>query len=163
PRTDLLDLEPEMALERRDPSVLMQSVGVARRLDQPDRLEPGRHPGLGLEPGIEGTAVQPDAGAGLPRGAEAGPQPRGVARRTPGQRISFEYDDVGPALVSEVVGDRAPDHAAPDDDDAGPVRQSRGRGHRHNLAVTLRRTPWGFVAETAAKIHRRPDARVDHA
>ena len=50
-------------------------------------------------------------------------------------RSRSSSDDVGPALVGEVVGDRAPDHAAPDDDDAGPVRQSGGRGHRLNLAA----------------------------
>ena len=122
-RPDLLDLEPEVALERRHPAVLVEPVGVGRRLDQPHRLEPGRHPGLGLEPRIEVAAVEPDARAGLRRRAEAGHQPGRVPRRTAGQPVTLQQSDVGPPLVGEVVGDRAPDHAAPDDDDAGAVGQ----------------------------------------
>ena len=133
PRRDLVDLEPEVALERRDPAVLVQPVGVGRRLDQPDRLEPGGHPGLGLEPGVEVAGVQPDAGAGLGGRAEAGHQPGRVPRRTAGEPVALDDHDVGPAFVGEVVGNRAPDHAATDDDDTGPVRQ-RGESHRHNLA-----------------------------
>ena len=48
-RGDLVDLEAEVPLERRDPAVLLQPVGVGRRLDQPDRLEARRLPGLGLQ------------------------------------------------------------------------------------------------------------------
>ena len=69
----------------------------------------------------------------LGRRAEAGHQPGRVPRRTAGEPVALEHDDVGPALVGEVVGDRAPDHAATDDDDAGPVGQL-GESHRHNLA-----------------------------
>ena len=134
-RPDLLDLEPEVALEGGDPAVLVQPVGVGRGLDQPDRLEARRDPGLGLEPRVEVTGVQPDPGAGLRGRPEARHQPGRVPRRTAGEPVALQHDDVGPALVGEVVGDRAPDHAAPDDDDTGPVRQCRGRGHRHNLAA----------------------------
>ena len=133
-RPDLLDLEPEVALERRDSPVLVEPVGIGRRLDQPDGLEPGGHTGLRLEPGVEVAGVEPDAGAGLGGGAEAGHQPGRVPRRTAGEAVALEEHDVGPAFVREVVGDRAADHAATDDDDTGPVRQSGGRGHRHKVA-----------------------------
>ena len=135
PRRDLLDLQPEVPLERGDPAVLLQAGLVGGRLDEADRLEAGGLAGLLLEPRVEVTGVQPDRGRGLRRRPEAGHQARGVPRGAGGEAVALEQDHVGPAGMGEVVGDGAADHAPADDDDAGTVGElSPGRGgHRPNL------------------------------
>ena len=117
---DLVDLQAEVALERGDPAVLLQPVGVRRRLDQPHRLEAGGLAGLGLQPGVQLAGVQPHRRRRLRERPEARHQPRRVPRRAAGQPVALEEDHVAaPPEVGEVVGDRGTDDAAPDDDDAG--------------------------------------------
>ncbi len=121
PRRDLLDLEPEVPLERGDPAVLLQAIRVGGRLDEADRLEPGGLPGLLLESRVQVARVQPDRGRGLRRRPEAGHQACGVPRGAAGEAVALEQDHVGPAGVGEVVGDGAADHTSADHDDAGTV------------------------------------------
>jgi hypothetical protein len=52
---DLVDLEPELSLERGDAAVLLQASLVGGGLDEPDRLEAGGLAGLLLEPCVEIT------------------------------------------------------------------------------------------------------------
>ena len=49
-RRDLVDVDAAVAVERRDAAVLLEAIGIGRDLDEADRLEAGRLPGLGLEP-----------------------------------------------------------------------------------------------------------------
>ena len=96
----------------------------------PTGLNPVDTPGLGLEPGVEVAGVQPDAGADV---SEVEPKqvisPAACHVVPLVSRSRSSSDDVGPAFVGEVVGDRAADHAATDDDDPGPVGQL-GESHR---------------------------------
>ena len=163
-RADLLDLEAEVPLEGRDPAVLVQPVGVGRRLDQPDPLEPGGDPGLRLEPGVEVAGVEPQRGARLARGAEAGHQARRRARwcREVSRSRSSTSTSVDPE-VGQVVGDRGADHAAPDDHHPRPLREGlpggrgrRGRvdrgssAHQPNLSTVERRERAAWVRAGAA-------------
>ncbi len=136
PRRDLVDLQPLEPLEGGDPAVLLEPGLVGRRLDQPDRLEAGGLTGLLLEAGVEVAGVEPDRGRGLRGGAEAGHQAGGVPGGAGGEPVALEEDDVGPARVREVVGDRAADDASADDHDAGTLGHlapGRSGGHRPNL------------------------------
>lgn len=160
-----MDLKPLGALEGGDPAVFVQASLVGGCLDEPNRLETGGQAGLGFEPGVEIAAVEADRGRGVRRRAEAGHQAGRVPGGAGGESVAFEDDDVGPAEVGEVIGDRGADDPAPDDDDSGSFGQRRrrdrgwvgrwaggwdacGRGcgggaHRTNLslAVTARSTP----------------------
>ncbi|OPZ55105.1 MAG: hypothetical protein BWY91_01257 [bacterium ADurb.BinA028] len=164
-RGDLVDLKPLGALEGGDPAVFVQASLVGGCLDEPNRLETGGQAGLGFEPGVEIAAVEADRGRGVRRRAEAGHQAGRVPGGAGGESVAFEDDDVGPAEVGQVIGDRGADDPAPDDDDSGSFGQRRrrdrgwvgrwaggrdacGRGcgggaHRTNLslAVTARSTP----------------------
>ena len=46
---DLVNLQPVQALERRNPTVFVQSIGVGGRLDEPHGLESRRQTGIGFE------------------------------------------------------------------------------------------------------------------
>ena len=152
-RPDLVDLEAELPLEGGDPAVLVEPVGIGRGLDQADPLEPGRHPGLGLEAGVEVAGVEPQPGVGLAGGAEAGHQAGRVPRGARGEPVALEHEHVGDPEVGQVVGDRGADDAAPDDDDPGPLRQRRRRGRGGGRR---RRRTGGSTG--AAVLTRRPDA-----
>ena len=133
-RADLVDLEAQVPLEGGHPAVLVEAVGIRRRLDQADPLEPGGHPGLGLQAGVEVTGVQPQPGAGLAGGAEARHQACCVPRRARGEPVALEQEHVADPEVGQVVGDRRADDAAPDDDHPDPLWEGpgggRGRGRR---------------------------------
>ena len=105
-----------------------EPVGIGRGLDQADPLEPGRHPGLGLEARVEVSGVQPQPGVGLAGGAEARHQARRVPRGARGEPVALEHEHVGDPEVGQVVGDRRADDPAPDDDHPSPLRQRRRRG-----------------------------------
>ena len=109
---DLLDLETVQPLEGGDPAVLLEAVGVGRGLDEPDGLEARGDPGLRLEPGVEVPGVQPQAGARLARGPEAGHQAGSVPGGAGGEPVALEHEHVGQAEVGQVVGDGGADDAA---------------------------------------------------
>ena len=83
---------------------------------------PRRQPGLLLEPGVEVGGVLHEARACL-GGTQLADQARRVPGRAAGEGALLEQDDIGPAEVSQVVGDRRADDSAADDDHAGPVGQ----------------------------------------
>jgi hypothetical protein len=133
-RADLVDLQALSALERGDPAVFVQSARVGGGLDEPDRLEPGGQAGLGLQPGVEIAAVEPDRRRGVRRRAETRHQPGRVPGRAGGEPVALQDDDVGPAQVGQVVGDRRADDSPADDDDAGPGGQVGGPGRFHRCS-----------------------------
>ena len=91
----------------------------------PTGLKPVATPGLGLEPGVEVARGQPQPGARLARGPEAGHEPRGVPRRARGQPVALQDEHVGDPEVGQVVGDRGADDTPTDDDDPRPSGQAR--------------------------------------
>ena len=125
---DLLHVDAAVAVERRDPPVLLEPIRVGGELDEADRLEPGRLPGLGLEPRVQVARVLAHLGRGLRRRAERHHQPGRVPRRAGRELVALEEHDVAPAHVRQVVRDRAADDAATDHDDPGPCRQFGHRG-----------------------------------
>ena len=129
---DLLHVDAAVPVERRHAAVLLQARGVGRDLDEADGCEPGRLPGLGLEPRVEVARVLPELGRGLrgrPEGDhEAGRVPRGAGR----EPVSLEQHRVGPAELGQVVRDRGADDTAADDHDAGTGGEN---GIRHGGSV----------------------------
>ena len=92
---------------------------------KPTGLKPGRLPGLGLEPGVEVARVLAHLGRGLGGRAEGDHQPGRVPGGARGEPVALEQHHVLPAHVGQVVGDRAADDAAADDDDARALGQDR--------------------------------------
>ena len=106
---------------------------VARGLDETDGLEPGREPGLRLEPRVEIARVFPHLRRRLGERAERDDEPSGVPRRPCGALRLLEEHDVA-AGVGEVVRDGGADDASADDDDAGLCREGDGHGSGRLLA-----------------------------
>ena len=109
---DLLHVHPAEPVERRDPAVLLQPVGVGGDLDEADRLEPGGLAGLRLQPAVELAAVLPELGRGLRRGPERHHQPGRVPGGARGDPVPLQQHHVLPARLGQVVGHRTTDHAA---------------------------------------------------
>ena len=124
-RGDLVDVDAAVPVERGDPAILLEPVGVGRDLDEADRLEAGREPGLRLEPAVEIAGVLAHLGRGLRGRAEGDHQPGRVPRGARREPVALEEHDVVPARVSQVIGDRGADDAAADDDHACARRQDR--------------------------------------
>ena len=85
----------------------------------------GGESGLGLERGVQLGGVLHQPGARLGR-AERPDQPGRVPGRASREPPLLEQEDVGPAQLGQVVGDRAADHSPADDDDLS----SGGEGFR---------------------------------
>ena len=104
--------------ERLGPAGLAgQLLEPLRRRRQPDRpdLVPRRvDPGLVQEPPVEVGPVHHHPGQGH-RAAELADETRRMERRAAGELGPVDEDDVGPAALGEVVGDRRPADAAADD------------------------------------------------
>ncbi len=118
-RRDLVNVDTAVAVECGHSTVFLQAAVVGRHFDESDRLEPGRQPGLGLEPGVEVAGVLAQLGRCLRCRPERHHQPCGVPRGARSELIALDQHGVGPAQVSEVIGDRRADHPAPDDHDPG--------------------------------------------
>ena len=101
-----------------------------RDRDRAVLAEAGGELRFGLQLGVEiggvfGEQRQRERGAEL--ADEAGGMPRGAG----GQALAFQQHDIGPAELGQVIGDRAADHAAADDDGFGVPGQF---GHCELLA-----------------------------
>ena len=130
-RRDLLHLYAAQPVERGHPPVLLQPPRLDGQLDQPDLLQAGREPGLRLQPGVQVPGVHPQLGRGLRGRAEGGHEPGRVPGGTRGQPVALQQDHIGHPALREVIGDRDPDDAAADDDDASAVRDCGGARHGH--------------------------------
>ena len=126
-RADLVHVEPAHPVERGDPPVLLEASFVGGRLDEADGLEAGRESRLRLELAVELTGVETHRHRRLGERAEARHQARGVPRRAGRQAVPLQQHDIGPAGLGQVIGDRAPDHAAADDHHSGTGRKTRQR------------------------------------
>ena len=78
--------------------------------------------GLDVEPGVELEAVAGQSGQVL-GGPELTDEAGGVPRRTAGELMPLQHEDVVHAEQGEVVGDGAAHHPATDDDHLGPRGQ----------------------------------------
>ena len=120
---DLLDLQPEVALEGGHAAVLLEAVGIGCGLDEADGPEAGRDAGLRLQRGIQVAGVQAKPGARLARAPETRHEAGCVPGRAGRQAVPLDDEDVGDPEVRQVVGDGGADDPAPDDDDPGSVGQ----------------------------------------
>ena len=109
------------------------SSALSRRHRELDRAavdEPRGLAGLGLERPVEVLRVLRELGLGLGV-AQRRQQSGGVPGRPAGELLALEQHDVAPAELGEVIGDRAADDAAADDDDTGAGGQgARPTGDR---------------------------------
>ncbi len=135
-RRDLVDVDAEQAVERGDPAVLLEAVGVGGGLDEAGAAKPGRLAGLVLEPLVEVAAVLAHPRRGLRRRAERHHQTGGVPGGAGGELVALEQQHV-PARVGEVIRDRATDDAAADDDDARARRKIDHDAERTENVATV--------------------------
>ena len=115
-RADHLDREAEALGHRGAALQLLEPLGVQGEADRAVLLEPGRLPGLGLERvqqlgGVFGELGHP------PRRAQLPDQPGRMPGRAAGELLALEQQHVGDAEPGQMIGDRAADDAAADDDD----------------------------------------------
>jgi hypothetical protein len=114
-RRDQVHLQPEGMGHGRLAPDLGHALGVAGEPQAPVLLEAGRQPGLGFEALVELDRILEklrDVGAG----AQLADQPGGVKRRAAGELVALQQQHVLRPGAGEMVGGRAADDAAPDDD-----------------------------------------------
>ncbi len=135
---DLVDLEAEGLRHRGAAQQLLEALARRRHRDAAALLEAGRLAGLRLERRVEPGGVLRE-----PRHVERRPElpdeARGMPGRAAGQALALQQDDVRPAELGQMIGDRAADGAAADDDDAGVARNSLGHRSRLSSRMTARR------------------------
>ena len=140
-RADQLDVEAQRAPDRQR---MAQPVHLVLAVRQPERataVPRDRLPGLGLQrPGIEPDVVV-HALAQRERAGGVGDLPRRVPCRTRRQLGLLQQDNVGPALVREVVGQPAAHDAAADDDHTGAGGKGLLGGLGHGAVLRF----WGTL------------------
>ena len=113
-----LHLEAEALGRRRLALDLGPALGVAGEPQAAIALPAGGEPGLGLEPVVERDRIAEqlgDVGVGAKLADEAG----GMPGRAGGELAALEQQDLADAHLGEMIGGRAADDAAADDDDLG--------------------------------------------
>ncbi len=128
-----LHLEPERRRRRRLPLDLDPALGIAGEPEPAIPLPAGREPGLRFEAIVEGDGIAEelrDVGAGAQLADEAGRMP-GRPRR---ELAALQEQHVGEPHLAQVIGDRAADDAAADDDNLGRGRQL---AHEDSMASNL--------------------------
>src|SRR5262245_10322357 len=119
---DLLDVHVEGARHRCATLELFQPLACECERNRADATEAGGDTGLRLEIGIEFGAV-----AGEPGHVGGGPQLADEACSMPGgtacELLALEQHDIAPAELRQVIGDRATDNTATDDDSLCPSWQ----------------------------------------
>ena len=115
---DLVDIEPDVAVEGRHSPVLLQPTRIRGGLNEAHRLEPGRQASLRLKPLVELAGVLTHRHRRLGHRPEAGHQSGRMPGRARREPIAFEEHHIGPAQMAQVVRDRRSDDATADDDDA---------------------------------------------
>ena len=106
--------------------------------------EPGREPGLLLESRVQlrGVARHPQRVLRRTPGDDLAGRVPGRTRR---ELLALEQYDVGRAQHRQVIGDRGPDHAAPDDDELSSARQILRRTGRCVVGPSRCRVDGGEV------------------
>ena len=117
---DDFHLDAERVGHAGAPHQLLHAFRVVGHAERSDLLEAGGMSHVALEGLVQlgGVGGQPGHVLG---GPEAAHEARGVPGGATGQRVAFQQDDVGPAQLSEVVGDAGTHDAATDDDDLSPL------------------------------------------
>mmetsp|Transcript_60034 Transcript_60034/g.178721 ORF Transcript_60034/g.178721 Transcript_60034/m.178721 type:complete len:502 (-) Transcript_60034:34-1539(-) len=137
-RANLRDVHAELAVCRCDPPELLQAVGVGGHRYESARLEAGGLTRLGLQAGVELLRVLAELCGRLRQGTIRTDQSSCVPSRPRSQTVTLKEDDVTPAHVRQVVGDRGADDPTADDHHTGLRRQrsrSGGRLLRHRRCV----------------------------
>src|SRR5262249_40367961 len=89
-------LDPRVAPQRDRAAKLRHGGGAAGDAETAHLLPVGAHARLGLEPGVEISAVADEPGQRT-RAAEAADEPRGMPGRAARELLALEQDDVAPA------------------------------------------------------------------
>ena len=119
---DLVDLDAEGSGERGRAGDLLEALAGKSHGDGAVLAHAGGDTGLLLEPDVEVRRIlrQPRHVLTRPQLAH---QPCGMPRGARGQLLSLEENDVLPAELGEMVGNRRTRHATTDDDGAGLARK----------------------------------------
>ena len=133
PRRQQLHLQAERVRRRRLPPDLDPALGRAGEPQAAIALPARRLPGLGLQPPVEFDRVAQQLGD-VGAGAQLADQPGRMPGRARGQPALLQQQHVGPAELAQMIGHRAADDAATDDDDAGGAGQV---GHRASISAKL--------------------------
>ena len=121
-RRQQMHLEPERGGGGRLALHLGPALGIAGEPQAAVPLPAGREAGLLLERVIERDRVAEQLGDVGAR-AQLADEPGGMPGRAGGQLAPLEQQHVGQAHLAEMIGHRAADDAAADDDDLGGRRQ----------------------------------------
>ena len=116
-RRDLVHLDAAVSIKRGHTPVLLEAVFVGGDLDKTHIAKTGRLARLFFEAHVEVARVLAKLGARLGERSKAHHEARRVPSRSCGESLLLEENDLA-AQVREVVGDRAPDDAAANDDRA---------------------------------------------
>ena len=134
-----MGLEAEAAGHRRAAAQFLEAVLRERHRQRAVLAVAGGDPGLGLERVVQLGRILGEAGH-VVGGAQLADQAGSVPGGAGGEAFALQQQDVGPAELGEVVGDRAADHPTADDHHPGLPRQFRHR--RSPLgSVPIKRIP----------------------
>ena len=97
---------------------LLKPFGIGRHRDRTALTVTGCLPGLGFQPAVELAGVLGELGH-VDRRAQLANQPGRMPSRAAGQLLTFEQHDIVPPDLGQMIGDRAADHPAAYDDNAG--------------------------------------------
>jgi hypothetical protein len=114
------------ALRRgRQPPVFGPAVLIGGETQAAGHLPAGLKPGFLIEPLVEIDGVFEHLGD-RGRGAQLANQAGSVPCRAGGQLALLQQNHIGLVIAGQVIGRRAADDAAADDDDLGPVGKFHG-------------------------------------
>jgi hypothetical protein len=114
-RRDHLHLEAGHSRHRGAALELLEAIRVGGDPQAAVLLEAGGLAGLGFQPAIEVGGVDRQLGQ-VKRRAQLSHQTGGMPGGAASELLAFQKDDVLPAQLGQVIGDRAADDAAADDD-----------------------------------------------
>jgi hypothetical protein len=141
------DLETEGARHRRAAMQLLEALVGQGDAERAVLLQPGGDAGFGLEPGVELLGVLGEARQVLGR-PELPDQAGRVPCRAAGELPALDEDYVASAEPRQVIGNRAANDAAPDDDGPG----IRGKvGHAGNSLLRIPVADGRFRRAAAAR------------
>ena len=145
-RGDLVNFDAKGPRHRRRTTKLFHPFIGQRHGHRPVTLEACRNAGLRLKPEIQLLRIFRQPRHVLCR-AKLRDQPGRVPGGATGQLLALEKNNIGPAKLAKMVGNRTADHPAPDDDSACLCRNIHGttpssvncRDHREHRPRQARR------------------------
>ena len=117
-RPERVHLDVEGPRHGREAEELLVPLGAQGHGHRAALPEAGGEAGLGFQPRVEVGGVFREAGAVLAR-LQLADEPGGVPGRAGGELLALQQHHVGPAELSQVVGDGTAGDASTNNDDAG--------------------------------------------